>query len=130
MDFIEGLLPSKGYNCLWVIVEKYTKFFHFIPLTHPYTASTIAQLLFFFLISTIAQLFMEHIFKLHDMPNSIISYRYTTFTSKFWREMFKQQGINLEVYVAYHPQTDSQSGPMNKTLENYLRCFIGDQSKD
>lgn len=43
MDFIEGLPVSAGYNCIFVVVDKFSKFSHFIPLKHPYTAHTVAK---------------------------------------------------------------------------------------
>lgn len=56
MDFIDGLPPSRQYNCILVVVDKLTKYTHFIPLRHPYTASKVAEL------------FVDNIYKLHSMP--------------------------------------------------------------
>lgn len=44
MDFIDGLPQSGKFNCIWVIVDKLTKFAHFLPLAHPYTASKVVLL--------------------------------------------------------------------------------------
>ena len=44
MDFIDGLPQSGSVNCILVIVDKLTKFAHFLPLAHPYTASKVALL--------------------------------------------------------------------------------------
>jgi hypothetical protein len=44
MDFVEGLPQSSKFNCLWVIVDKRTKFAHFLPLAHPYTAAKVTLL--------------------------------------------------------------------------------------
>ena len=60
MDFIEGLPKSEGCTVILVIVDKLTKYAHFLPVKHPYTAATITQL------------FMDHVVKLHGLLASII----------------------------------------------------------
>jgi hypothetical protein len=41
MDFIEGLPKSKGYSVIMVMVDRLTKYVHFIPVKHPYTINSI-----------------------------------------------------------------------------------------
>lgn len=100
------------------MVDRFTKYGHFLPLAHPYTASTVAQV------------FLTHIFKLHGMPKTIVSDRDPVFTSSFWRELFHLQGISLAFSSAYHPQSDGQTESLNKCLETYLRCYAGAKPKD
>jgi hypothetical protein len=69
MDFIEGLPQSDRHNALLVVVDKFTKYGHFLPLTHPFTALTVAQL------------FMDNVYRLHGLPKAIISDRDRVFTS-------------------------------------------------
>ena len=44
MDFIEGLSRSKGKDCIMVIVDRFTKYNHFVGLSHPYTTREIAKI--------------------------------------------------------------------------------------
>jgi hypothetical protein len=76
MDFIEGLSKSAGYDVILVIVDRYTKYAHFIPLKHPYSAHSVAKSVF------------NNVVKLHGMPLSIVSDRDKVFTSHFWKELF------------------------------------------
>lgn len=64
MNFVDGLPQSGKYNCLWVLVNKRTRYAHFLPLAHPYTASKVVQL------------YMTQIYKIHGFPK--VSYRIGT----------------------------------------------------
>jgi len=77
MDFIEGLPKSQKFDTILVIVDKFTKYGHFIPLAHPFIAIQMAQV------------FMTQIYRLHGLPEYIVSVRDKVFTSAFWRKLFK-----------------------------------------
>jgi hypothetical protein len=117
MDFIEGLPMSDNANVILVIVDRLTKYAHFLPLKHPYTAATVAKL------------YLDNIVKLHGVPLSIISDRDKIFTSAFWRELIKAVCTKLHYSTAYHPQTDGQSERVNQCLEQYLCCAVQDHPK-
>jgi len=59
--------------------------------------------------------------KLHGLPESIISDRRPQFTADIINEML---GIKSKLSTAFHPQTDGQTERVNQELEQYLRMFI------
>lgn len=115
LDFIEGLPKSGGKFVVLVVVDKFTKYAHFLPLSHPYSASSVAEV------------FIQGVFKLHGLPRTIISDRDLVFLSTFWEAFFKAQGTELCKSTAYHPQSNGQTENLNRSLEQYLRCVAGER---
>jgi hypothetical protein len=93
MDFVEGLPLSGRADSILVVVDKFTKVAHFLPLKHPYTSESVARL------------FLDNVYKLHGMPHAIISDRDRIFTSAFWKELFRLAQVQLCMSTAYHPQS-------------------------
>jgi hypothetical protein len=99
MDFIVGLpKTSRGFDSIWVIVDRLTKSAHFIPVQNTYPAMRYAKLYF------------EHIMSLHGVPKTIVSDR---FVSQFWKQMQESLGTKLLYSTAYHPQTGGQTKIVN-----------------
>jgi hypothetical protein len=109
MDFITGLpRTQKGYDAIWVIVDRLTKVAHFIPVKTTYKGSQLAEL------------YMARIVCLHEVPKKIVSDRGSQFTSRFWRSFYENMNTKLNFSTAYHPQTDGQTERINQVLEDML----------
>jgi hypothetical protein len=80
MDFITGLPKVQGKDCIYVVVDRLTKFAHFFIVSSEYKAPQVAEL------------FFREIFRLHRLPRVIVSDRDSRFLSAFWQELFKLAG--------------------------------------
>ena len=126
MDFITQLPTTRksefgenpGFDAIFVVVCRLTKMAHFIA-TH--TNATAA---------TTAFLYMQHIFRLHGMPSSIVSDRDSKFTSAFWQALHSCLGTRLDMTTAFHPQSDGQTERTNRTLEDILRAYVSTKQDD
>ncbi|XP_073418347.1 uncharacterized protein [Dendrobates tinctorius] len=118
MDFIVDLPPSSGSTTILVVVDRLTKAAHFIPCTGlPSAAETV-------------DLVVRNVFRLHGVPDQIISDRGDQFTSRFWKGFCSALQINVCLSSAYHPQTNGQTERTNQTLEQYLRCYVSHLQDD
>ncbi|WVZ98121.1 hypothetical protein U9M48_043599 [Paspalum notatum var. saurae] len=117
MDFVGALPRVNGKTVILTVVDRFSKFAHFIPLAHPYTATTVARA------------FFAEIVRLHGIPASIVSDCDPVFTSAFWRELFELSVTKLNMSSAFHPQSDGQSEATNKIITMYLRCLTGDRPR-
>jgi len=111
-DFITKLLLAQGYDSILVVVDRLTKMVHFIPTMEKT------------LVEGLARLFRDNIWKLHGLPESIISDRRPQFAAGLMKKLNKMLGIKSKLSMAFHPQTNGQTERVNQKLEQYLRMFI------
>ena len=57
----------------------------------------------------VADLFIQHVFRLHGLPTSIVSDRDVRFTGHFWRHIFNKLKVSLKFSSGDHPETDGQT---------------------
>ncbi|HEY4064592.1 MAG TPA: DDE-type integrase/transposase/recombinase, partial [Puia sp.] len=119
MDFITHLPVSDDCSTVWVIVDRYTKMAHFIPVKNGQKTA-----------EGCAKLFLANVWKLHGLPSDIVSDRDPVFTSTFWAELMKKLDVRLRKSTAFRPQTDGQTERINQTLEHYLRQYCNYEQDD
>jgi hypothetical protein len=91
MDFVEGLPLSSYANYILVVVDKFTKFIHLLPLKHPFTSASVPKL------------FLDSVYRLHGIHVSIVYDHDRVFTSKFWQTLFSLADVQLMMSSSYHP---------------------------
>jgi len=104
-DHIVKLPRSKGYDSIYVVVDRFTKMAHFIPTTEKASEEDLIDL------------HMKNVWKHHGMPLIHSTDWHGNFTSKYTRKMFKALGIEQRFSTAYHPQTQGQVENLNGWLE-------------
>lgn len=114
MDFIVELPVSNGNTVILMVVDRFSKMSHCIPLKKLPTAQELASI------------FAREVFRLHGLPKEIVSDRGSQFVSRFWRSFCAQMGIQLSFSSAYHPQSNGAAERSNQALEQFLRCYVSD----
>jgi transposase InsO family protein len=105
---------AKGYDSIWVIVDRLTKIAHFLPVRVKYTMAMYAEL------------YIACILSLHGIPKTIVLDRGPQFVAKFWEALHKSLGTKLLHSSAYHPQTSGQTERVNQILEDMLQACAFD----
>ncbi|GKA17345.1 putative reverse transcriptase domain-containing protein [Tanacetum coccineum] len=73
--------------------------------------------------------YLKEVVSRHGVPVLIIFDRDSKFASHFWRSLNKALGTQLDMSMAYHPQTDGQSERTIQTLKDMLRACVMDFGK-
>ncbi|KAJ3474054.1 hypothetical protein NLI96_g12674 [Meripilus lineatus] len=122
IDFV-GPLPASSnrlgsFDMICVVIDLLTSMVHLTPTVQTYGASQMAEVVF------------ENVYKLHGLPERIISDRDTLFTSTFWRKLHELLRTELRLSSSYHPQTDGATERANRTMTQMLRQCVKPDQKD
>jgi transposase InsO family protein len=118
MYFVVGLPESEGFEAAWVVVDRLMKTLHLIPCTNEVDRKMLEEM------------YVQEVFRLHGLPETIVSDRGTQFASKFWKHICEGLGIERRLSTALNPQTDGRTARVNAVMEQYLRIFVNYQQND
>ena len=118
VDFITKLPVVAKKDAILVVYDRLSKMTHFVATTE----GTLAE--------GLARLFGDNIWKLHRLPESVVSDRGPQFAAELTKELNRMLGIETRLSTAFHPQMDGQTEQMNQELEQYLRFFVEHRQKD
>lgn len=110
LDFVTGLPPSEVNDTVLRVVDHFSKAVHFVSLPKlPTTLET-------------ANLLVQHVFRLHGVPQDILSDHGRQFTSQVWKAFCRALGTTSSFTLGHHPQSNGQTERANQSLESSLRC--------
>ncbi|MCO5607289.1 hypothetical protein L7F22_061482 [Adiantum nelumboides] len=116
MDFIFDLPRTQsGHDGIWTIIDRFSKQAHFVLVKKTVKPDHLARL------------FVAQIFRLHGMPETIVSDRDPRFTSLIWKAIWENIGTWLQFSSSFHPHTDGQSEIANSVVLDLLKSYISDQ---
>ena len=118
VDFITKLPVVAKKDAILVVYDRLSKMTHFVATTE----GTLAE--------GLARLFRDNIWKLHRLPESVVSDRGPQFAAELTKELNRMLGIETRLSTAFHPQMDGQTEQINQELEQYLRFFVEHRQKD
>jgi RNase H-like domain found in reverse transcriptase/Reverse transcriptase (RNA-dependent DNA polymerase)/Integrase zinc binding domain len=119
MDLITDLpVTQNGFDSIVVFVDRLSKMVHLAACTKTVTADQLGDLM------------EQHVFRLHGLPQDIVSDRDIRFNSSFWQESCEDLQIKMSRSTGQHPQSDGQTERANGILEDTLRHFVSPYQQD
>ena len=108
IDFIMGHPESKGYDAIWVVVDRLTKLSHMVPCKSMCSSEDLTDL------------FLHNVWMHRGLPSTVMSNQGPQFPSKFRKGLCEHLGIERRLSTGFHPQTDGQTVRFYTTMEEYL----------
>ena len=118
VDFITKLPVVAGKDAVLVVCDRLSKMTHFVATTEGTT------------VEGLARLFRDNVWKLHRLPESVVSDREPQSAAELTKELNRMLGIKTKLSTVFHLQTDGQTKRMNQELEQYFQFFIEHRQKD
>ena len=108
VDFITKLPVVAGKDVILVVYDRLSKMTYFVATMEGTS------------VEGLARLFRDNVWKLHGLPESVVSDRGPQFAAELTKELNRMLGIKTKLSTTFHPQTDGQMERMNQELEQYL----------
>jgi hypothetical protein len=121
LDFVIELLDSRNYNVILMIIDRLSKMHYYISCITNENETTVEETI---------KLFIQHVWKLHELFTTIIFNRESQFISLIWDIICKMLKIKIKLFTAFHSETDEQSEIFNQKMKRYLRVYVNHQQDD
>jgi len=105
-------------DAILVVCDRLSKMTHFVATIEETSTESLARL------------FRDNVWKLHVLPESMVSDKGPQFVAELTKELNKMLEIEIRLSTVFHPQTDGQMELINQELEQYLRFFMEHRQKD
>jgi len=105
-------------DVILVVCVRLSKMTHFVATTEGTSAEGLVRL------------FRDNMWKLHGLPEIVVSDKGPQFVAELTKELNRMLGIEMRLSTAFYPQMDGQTEQMNQELEQYLQFFIDHRQKD
>jgi len=112
VDFIMKLPIVARKDVNLVVYNRLFKIMHFVVMIERMS------------VEDLVKLFRDNVWKLHGLPESVVSNRGSQLAVELTRELNRMLGIKTRLSTVFYPQTDEQTEQMNQELEQYLRFFV------
>jgi len=101
VDFITKLPIVAGKDAILVVCNRLSKITYFIATMEGMT------------VEGLVRLFKDNVWRLHGVPESVVSDRGPQFAVELTKELNGMLGIKIKLLTAFYPQTDGQTEHMN-----------------
>jgi hypothetical protein len=121
MNFVIELLNSRDFNVILMMIDRLIKMHHYVSCIAEEDETSAKKTI---------KLLINHVWKLHELSNTIVSNRESQFISLVWKTVCRMLKINVKLSIAFHSETDDQSEIANQKMKRYLRSYCNYQQDD
>ncbi len=121
MNFITELSLSEGYNVICTIICRLIKERHYVSCHWEDDDTSVEETVW---------IMLWNVYRLHDLPSSIVSNRDSQFISTMWKSLCKRLRITASLFIAYHSKIDDQTERVNQDVERELRIYCNYMQND